>query len=534
MQHLNIGLIGHVSHGKSTIIKALSGITTLRHSKEKQKNSTILLGYANTIINNKNISFIDCPGHEAYIHNMLNGVQLMDIAFLIVDVTDKIVLQSQAIEHLTILLAMGIENIIVIQNKVDLLDIKNVRKNSRKIHEILEEKFNIKPMIYPISAQFNIGTDEIIELISKINGNKCENDCIAIMPIIRSFDVNKPRTSIDELKGGIIGGGLLTGQLEKNKKVLIIPGIIKNKTSYPLITNINKIQSENDEINSINSKNLIGLETNIDPYFTKNNGLVGQFVYYGNKENLTIYDEIVCKIKSLKRVKKSELKKIHNIKIHCINKIYNAIIKNYENNTLTLKIEKPFFFIKKWHLGIFIKINDTWKFSFIGQFINGNIINCDTSNYQFPLLNTIPIKKNQNEMPEYNEKEYKTLLEKYCENKKETKKLVMKMPIIKIVQNFTNWLNVDLIIQSICEQTKNEKDILENIFKKEIKMILGNFREVENMVQFDKKINLNNFTTFLKSFRKKYLECSTCYSYNTSIVKKYKICSDCNSNIFIS
>ena len=105
---INIGLIGHVSHGKSSFIRAMSGKTTMTHSKEKVRNSTVNLGYANMQVGETFISFIDCPGHEAYMSHMLSGVPLMDLAFLVVDATDEKVLQSQAEEHLAVLLAMGV------------------------------------------------------------------------------------------------------------------------------------------------------------------------------------------------------------------------------------------------------------------------------------------------------------------------------------------------------------------------------------------------------------------------------------------
>lgn len=529
----NIGLIGHVSHGKTTIIKALSGISTLRHSSEKQKKSTIYLGYANALINNKEISFIDCPGHEAYIHNMLNGTQLMDCAFLIVDATDKIVLQSQAVEHLIILMAIGIRKIIVIQNKIDLLEIKEVKNNCKKILEVLENNFDIKPMVYPVSAQFSLGTDEILNFISELPEKESNENCIAIIPIIRSFDINKPKTNIDLLKGGVIGGGCISGKIKKNTQILIIPGIIKNNIATPFITNVNKIQSENTEIEETQGANLVGIETDIDPYYTKDNGMVGQFVYYGNRENITIYKTIVCKIRNLKRVSKNVLKETSNVKIHCINNIYNAKNVNYKEKKLTLELEKPIFISKEWKISIFILIDDKWKFSFIGEIIEGNNIELDVDNYNFPKNEEIEKKKISEDETAFDKQKYKKMLEKCFENKLSKKEVfLMKLPKIKINNNKTFWLNLKEITEHICSKTKNEN--LENIIKKEIRNILGDYIEKDYYIVFEGKLNIDNFTNFLKMFRIKYLECNACKSHNTYISKKWIICLHCSNKTFIS
>ena len=458
---------------------------------------------------------------------MLNGVQLMDAAFLIVDATDKIVLQSQAMEHLTILMAMGVKNIVVIQNKIDLLQKKDIQKNAKKINQILNNSFNINPMIYPISAQFNIGTQPIIDLISSFNTKQNTDECCAILPIIRSFDINKPATNIDKLKGGVIGGGLLFGKLSKNTEILIIPGIIQNNKSLPFKTNINKIQSENTEINSIQTGSLVGIETNIDPYFTKNNGLVGQFAYYGVKENITIYKQIVCQIKGIKRIKKDVLYNIKNVKIHSINAIYDAKVIKYENKYLTLELEKPTFLLQNWFCSIFLFIKDKWTFSFISKIVNGITINVEIDNYNFPSLSKIPNKIICNEMPEFNEKLYKELLEKYSENKITQNKFTLKLPITKIIGNHTYLYNLDVIVEDICKKTGNTEEIGE-VLKREMRVILGDFMESENIIKFFNKITLDKFTNFLKIFRQKYLECNTCLSHNTTYSKKNKLCLNCN------
>lgn len=150
---INIGTIGHVAHGKSTIVKSISGVQTVRFKNEKERNITIKLGYANAKIYEnvkagpevigrytsrksshadkfedekgswelrRHISFVDCPGHDILMATMLNGAAVMDAALLLVAGNEQCP-QPQTSEHLAAVEIMKLRNIIILQNKIDLV-----------------------------------------------------------------------------------------------------------------------------------------------------------------------------------------------------------------------------------------------------------------------------------------------------------------------------------------------------------------------------------------------------------------------------
>ena len=128
---LNIGVVGHIDHGKTTLLSKLSGKFTDTHSEELKRGITIKLGYADTIIEKGNkkryLSFIDCPGHEMLMATMLSGAALIDAAILIIAANEGIKPQTQ--EHLIALQAKKVKNIIIVQNKIDLVSKEEAQKN---------------------------------------------------------------------------------------------------------------------------------------------------------------------------------------------------------------------------------------------------------------------------------------------------------------------------------------------------------------------------------------------------------------------
>ena len=167
---MNIGTIGHVSHGKTTLIRAISGIQTAKYKKEKERNFTFFLGYANAKLykcpkcpepecyksdgsaadDNKkcdkcnekmellrHISFVDCPGHDFLMATMLNGAAVMDAALLLIQANVPCP-QPQTSEHFAAVENMNLENIIIIQNKIDLIKEENAKENCNQIKSFVQ------------------------------------------------------------------------------------------------------------------------------------------------------------------------------------------------------------------------------------------------------------------------------------------------------------------------------------------------------------------------------------------------------------
>ena len=307
---INIGCIGHVSEGKSTVVRSLTGTTTQRHKKEQDSNRTIKLGYANfkiwydpdrsetyhtpsnitellhpvnknklTLV--KHVSFVDCPGHETFMATMVSGTSVMDAAILLIGANNETVPQRQTHEHLKALNKTDVKDVLVLQNKVDLLKSEEEAiANRDKIVNYLKT-IDRESVIMPVSAQYGTNMDQVCSYITNNIQQRDRNlNQDLFLPIIRSFDVNKPGITRDELKGGIIGGSVSKGVLRVGDYVEIRPGVeqtIDGKRCFtPLITQVESIKSETNEIKYAIPGGLIGIGTNLDPYLCGANRLVGQ------------------------------------------------------------------------------------------------------------------------------------------------------------------------------------------------------------------------------------------------------------------
>lgn len=301
---INIGTVGHVAHGKTTIVKCVSGINTIKHKSELERNITIKLGYANAKIyacecerpqkystNDKfcekckaektlvrHISFVDCPGHDVLMATMLNGTAIMDSAMLLIAANEPCP-QPQTIEHLIALEIMDLKDIVVLQNKIDLTTKEESYEQHKQIKEFLNTA-NIKAPIVPVSGQLNVNIDAVLDFlvnfIKQPERNLVEDPR---MVVIRSFDVNKPGTSYKKLSGAIIGGSIVTGVINAGDEIEIRPGTVQQTESgfvcTPLVTKAISLYSERTKLDKAIPGGLIGVGTNLDPYCSKSDKLVG-------------------------------------------------------------------------------------------------------------------------------------------------------------------------------------------------------------------------------------------------------------------
>jgi len=328
---LNIGLIGHVDHGKTTLTEKLSGKWTDTHSEEIKKGITIRLGYANTILRKcpkckgtkayttkkicphcnskttalRKISFVDAPGHESLMATMLSGATIMDAALLLVAANEPCP-RPQTREHLMALEIMGIKNIIVVQNKIDLVDDKTALKNYKEIREFLKHTSYKDAPIIPISAQYNINIDALIEAIEKNFPTPKRNlNLSPIMFVARSFDINKPGTKIKDLKGGVLGGTLKQGKLKIGDEIELRPGYAveekKKKIWKPIKTKILGLATGDEKVKEVYPGGSIAVLTSLDPSIVKSDSLTGNLVGLVGKLP-DVYQKIKLKITLLKKV----------------------------------------------------------------------------------------------------------------------------------------------------------------------------------------------------------------------------------------
>ena len=287
---LNIGVVGHIDHGKTTLLSRLTGKFTDTHSEELKRGITIKLGYADIVIYKDNgkfntekgeiqryISFIDAPGHEMLMATMLSGAAIIDAAILVVSAFEGI--KPQTKEHFMALQAKKIKNIIIVQNKIDLVSKEQALKNYKEIKEFTKGTIAENAPIVPISAQQGVNIDKILEELSKIEIPKRETETEPIFLIARSFDINKPGTKIKNLNGGVLGGILKKGKLKIGDEIEIKPGLSSkkgNQQNYETITTkILSLHKGNKQVDEILPGASISIETTLDPFLTKTDSLTG-------------------------------------------------------------------------------------------------------------------------------------------------------------------------------------------------------------------------------------------------------------------
>jgi translation initiation factor 2 subunit 3 len=324
-----IGTLGHVSEGKSTLIRALTGVKTQRYAKEQERNITIHLGYANCKIYQHrttgafhagapsadagewalvaHLSFVDCPGHEAYLATMLGGASIMDSACLIIAANQEHIPQPQTLEHLIAAELMGLSRIAVIQNKLDLVSEADIRKTHDRISAFVAQSCAETAPIIPISAQHGWGVGRVLDYITTLPPLERSLSAPARLTCVRSFDVNRPGPFVvgDTMKGGVIGGTLDQGVLAVGDWIEIRPGVLRLDSkgdiiAHPILTRIRGIRCEATELPYAIPGSLIAIATDLDPGLTVANGMVGQRV--GVPGTLPgIQGELLLRIQRLKR-----------------------------------------------------------------------------------------------------------------------------------------------------------------------------------------------------------------------------------------
>lgn len=298
---VNVGVVGHVDHGKTTLTQALTGVWTSRHSEELKRAMTIKLGYATGNVylclglpepENysteargedcqlvRRVSYVDAPGHEVLMATMLSGASLMDGAILVVAANEPCP-QPQTREHFAALDIIGVRNLIIVQNKVDVVDRDKALENYKQIRNFINGTWAESAPVIPVSALHKINIDALLMTIEKrIPTPPRDLSSPPLMFVARSFEVNKPGTPPEELKGGVIGGSLIRGTLRVGDEIEIKPGIRVESSGVvryePLISRVVSIKFDEYEFNEARPGGLVAVGTELDPSITKADKLVG-------------------------------------------------------------------------------------------------------------------------------------------------------------------------------------------------------------------------------------------------------------------
>ena len=225
----------------------------------------------------RHVSFVDCPGHDILMATMLNGAAVMDAALLLIAANESCP-QPQTSEHLAAVEIMKLTNILILQNKIDLIQYDEVQDQYNAIKDFVEGTVAGSAPIIPISAQLGYNIDEVCRFISKrVPIPMRDFTSIPRLIVIRSFDVNKPGEDVDQLKGGVAGGSILQGVLRVGDEIEVRPGIVKKDgRCIPIFSKIISLFAEKTSLQFAVPGGLIGVGTKIDPTLTRADRMTGQ------------------------------------------------------------------------------------------------------------------------------------------------------------------------------------------------------------------------------------------------------------------
>ncbi len=392
---VNIGLVGHVDHGKTSLVKTLTGKWTDTHSEELKKGITIRIGYADASFYQclkcrkftnsptchlcksketkllRKVSFVDAPGHETLMATMLSGAAIMDGAILLIAANEKCP-QPQTREHIMALEIVGIKNIVIAQNKIDLISDEEALENYKQIKEFVKGTIAENAPIIPISAQHITNIDSLIQAIEEIIKTPARNDKNdPLMFIVRSFDINKPGSKIQDLKGGVLGGGLKKGILKINDEIEIKPGLKiekEGKLSWkPITAKIISLKSGGDEVKEINPGGSVGVLTMLDPSIVKADQLSGNVL--GLKDKLPdVWHSLSLKPYLLKRVvgTKEELnvdplRKLEPLMLNVNSSVTVGVIDDLKKGLAHVNLKLPVCCYKTDRVTISRRFGDRWR-----------------------------------------------------------------------------------------------------------------------------------------------------------------------------
>ncbi len=391
LPELNVGLVGHIDHGKTTFLSRITGKFTDTHSEELKRGITIKLGYADTIIYKdgskyntekkgtpqRYVSFIDAPGHEMLMATMLSGAAIIDSAILVIGANEGI--KPQTREHFMALQAKNIKNIIIIQNKIDLVSKEQALKNYKEIKEFVKATLAEKAPIIPVSAQQGVNVEKVLEELCKFDVPKRDAESNPIFLVARSFDVNRPGTTIEKLKGGVLGGILKKGRLKVGDEIEIKPGLSVKKahqTTYEtLTTRVLSLYKGNKSVKEVLPGASISIETELDSFLTKTDSLTGCLVSKKGKLPEISY-MVNIKYKLFEEVfglgghKKVEPLKTKEMLMLSVNTTISVgEIEKIKDDEVGLSLNIPVIALKNDNVGIARNIDGHWRLIGWGEIV---------------------------------------------------------------------------------------------------------------------------------------------------------------------
>jgi len=389
-------MVGHVDHGKTSLTKAITGKWTDTHSEELKRGITIKIGYADTTfyknkdgtayateaeaakdkenwVVSRHVSFLDAPGHETLMTTTIAASSIIDGALLVIAANEECP-QPQTEEHLMVLDTLDIKNVVVVQNKIDLVTKEKAIENYQQIKKFLKGSSVENAPIIPISANYNANIDKLIEAIEgHIPTPKRDLTLPARMYVARSFDVNKPGAQIAKLKGGVIGGSLIQGMLKVGDEIEMLPGITKKnkekdkETIEPVVLKISALMAGGTSVEEAKPGGLIGIATGLDPSIAKSDHLSGNMI--GKKGTLPlVLSDIELEYSLLKRegFDNPALRMGEPIVVSAGTATSVGAIMKLKGGVVTIKLKRPICAEKKSKVAMTRRLGQRWRLAGFG------------------------------------------------------------------------------------------------------------------------------------------------------------------------
>lgn len=390
---INIGTLGHVDHGKTTLTKALTGKWTDTHSEEIKRGISIRLGYADISIFHckacgkysnlencacgkkaefkRRISIVDSPGHETLMTIAIAASSIIDGALFLIAANEPCP-QPQTTEHLLILNAIGIKNVVIVQTKIDLVSPERALASRNEIINFVKGTIAENAVIIPVVATENINIDALFEAIEEKIPTSKRKEGSPLLYVSRSFDVNKPGTKITDLQGGVLGGSIVHGILKVGDEVELMPGVQKkeNASYEPIKFKITGLRAETFPLLQATPGGLIAIGTSLDPALTKSDMFVGSAI--GLSGSLPQVNDIIQVKYSLLERKDLEnlpfkLNEPIVVSVHTATSV--GIITNLAKKTATIKLKRPICANKGDKLALSRKIGQRWRLCGWGEIV---------------------------------------------------------------------------------------------------------------------------------------------------------------------
>lgn len=266
---------------------------------------------------------------------------------------------------------LGIKQIVLVQNKVDLVEYNNALDNYDQIKEFVSNTIAESAPIIPISAQHNLNIDVLIESIENTIKTPPRNKNVdPIMHVLRSFDINKPGLPIKNVHGGVLGGALVQGEFNLNDEVEIRPGLLDEKKSKfeVIYSKITSLATGAGLVNNVKPGGLISIGTKLDPTFIKSDSLIGSVIGKPGTlpENIdqisvktNLFDNAVG-TQELIRVEPIKTKEILRLNIGTAATI-GTVTNAKSKDSVEIKLRKPLCILPSSRVAISRKIAERWR-----------------------------------------------------------------------------------------------------------------------------------------------------------------------------